>query len=69
MDKRDTLAYTLNQAAAAINVSRPTMTQLAQREDFPAMKVGRKWLIPIRPFEIWLEKQSGTFSEQDICAS
>lgn len=68
MFKTDKLAYTLNQAAAAINVSRPTMTQLAQRKDFPAIKVGRKWLIPVHGFELWLEQQAGVLQEQNSLA-
>lgn len=58
MNKPDVLAYTLDQAASAINVSRLTMLRIVRREDFPAMKVGKKWLIPVRPFELWLEKQA-----------
>ena len=65
MDKTDKLAYTLNQAASAINVSRPTMTQLVKRKGFPAMKVGRKWLIPVNTFELWLEKEACALPEQD----
>ena len=69
MDKTDKLAYTLSQAASAINVSRPTMTQLVRQKDFPAIRVGRKWLIPVHPFERWLEMQAGALPEQDILAS
>jgi len=69
MNKNVKLAYTLDQAAAAINVSRPTMTELAQRKDFPSMKVGRKWLIPVHAFELWLEKQAGKLPEQNSYAN
>lgn len=63
------LTYTLDQAADAINVSRPIMSELIHRKNFPAIKVGRKWLIPIRSLELWLEKQACLPTETDNYAS
>lgn len=51
------LTYTLTQAAEAINVSRPTMQQIVNRDDFPAFRTGRRWVIPIDPFKEWLNDQ------------
>lgn len=48
----------VNDAAEAIGVSRPTMYQLIERTDFPKIRVGRRIIIPRRSFEEWLEKEA-----------
>lgn len=53
------LNYTVKEAANAARVSLPTMYEWCKRTDFPALKVGRKILIPIAPFQRWLEVQAG----------
>ena len=57
MNELPKLSYTLAEAAAAINVSRPTMHQLVKRDDFPAFRSGKRWIIPIDPFKEWLNDQ------------
>ena len=52
------LAYNLNQAADAANVSKPTMLRLVNESDFPAIRVGRRWVIPVDAFNAWLNKQA-----------
>lgn len=49
------VAFTLTEAAEAAGVSRPVMTEWANRADFPAIKAGRKWVIPCDLFKQWLE--------------
>ena len=51
---------TLNMAEAAkiAGVSVPVMRELAQRPGFPAVRAGRRWLIPHRLFVEWLEKEA-----------
>lgn len=58
-DTPDKLTYTLNDAAIAMNVSRPTMLAMVRRENFPAFRVGRRWIIPIDAFRQWLNEQAG----------
>lgn len=55
---RKDLGMSVNDAAEAIGVSRPTMYQLIERTDFPKIRVGRRIIIPRRSFEEWLEKEA-----------
>lgn len=61
------LTYTLTQAAEAINVSRPTMQQIVNRDDFPAFRTGRRWMIPIEPFKDWLNEQVVAYHQGMDC--
>lgn len=63
MNELPKLSYTLTQAAEAINVSRPTMSNLVKRDDFPAFRSGTKWIIPIEPFKNWLSTQAAAFHQ------
>lgn len=57
-EKRSTLTYTLKEAAQVAHVSVPTMTAWANQPGFPALRAGRKWLIPCDLFKVWLEDQA-----------
>ena len=63
MSELPKLSYTLTQAAEAINVSRPTMYQIAKRADFPAFQTANRWFIPIEPFKEWLKNQAMSFHQ------
>ena len=52
------LAYNLEQAAAAACVSEPTMRKLVKTEGFPAIRVGRRWVIPVEAFNAWLVQEA-----------
>lgn len=52
------LAYTLAQAAEAANVSEPTMRRLVNEDGFPAIRVGRRWVIPVEALNAWLIQQA-----------
>lgn len=52
------LTYTLTSAAKALNISKPTMEKLVNREDFPAFKAGRRWIIPAEGLNNWLMEQA-----------
>lgn len=54
----ETGAFTLETAAKFANVSTPTMTEWVNRQDFPAFRSGRRWIIPRASFERWLEDQA-----------
>lgn len=54
------LAYNLAQAAEAANVSEPTMRHLVNTEGFPAIRIGRRWVIPVEAFNAWLNQQAAS---------
>ena len=59
MNESTPLAYNLTEAAEAIHVSRPTMLTFVHREDFPAFRSGRRWIIPVDALRQWLNAQAG----------
>ena len=63
MNELPKLSYTLTQAAEAINVSRPTMSNLVKRDDFPAFRSGTRWIIPAEAFKNWLNSQAAAFHQ------
>ena len=62
------LVLTAKEAAEAMNVSMPTMYQWMRTEGFPAFKTGKKWLVPARSFEQWIEKQASCGNDDSIGA-
>ena len=52
------LVYTIRELADALQISLPTAYALTEREDFPVMRVGNKYLIPIADLERWMTAQS-----------
>lgn len=53
------LALNAAEAAEMIGVSVPTLRQLTHRADFPVVRVGRRYLIPIAGLQRWLDEQAG----------
>lgn len=58
MDNPSPLTYTLAEAANALHVSRPTMSQLVHSQNFPAFRVGRRWIISASGLQRWIDEQS-----------
>ena len=52
------LAYNIAQAAEAACVSEPTMRKLVNTDGFPAIRVGRRWVIPVEAFNNWLIQEA-----------
>lgn len=52
------LTLNVEEAARLLGLNRITVYRLAKREDFPAVFVGRRILIPRRGLEQWLERES-----------
>ena len=48
MDKLEPLAVSAPEAARLLGVSKPTVYQMMNREDFPAFKVGARTLISVK---------------------
>ena len=53
------LCYKVEDLCGLIGVSRPVAYKLAQRADFPTIRVGRRLLISKSGLEKWLEQQAG----------
>ncbi len=54
----DKLTYNSREAAAALGVSLPTFYELANREGFPVVRVGRRVLVPVDDLRAWLSKEA-----------
>lgn len=51
-------AYTIDEAAKVLGVSRSYMYELAKHKDFPSLKVhGKKIIIPKKGLEEWMQKK------------
>ena len=57
------LTYNITEAAAALGVSRRTMYDLINREDFPTLKVGSRRLISRELLADWVRTHAGGQSE------
>lgn len=51
------ITLTVEQAAALMQVSRPTLLNWTRRQDFPCFRVGRKILVVRRGLEAWATQQ------------
>lgn len=51
------LAVSALEAARLLGVSKPTVYQMMNREDFPAFKVGTRTLISVEGLREWIRKQ------------
>lgn len=52
------LALNAAEAAEMLGVSLPTLRQLTHRTDFPAVKLGRRYIIPLAGLQRWLDAQT-----------
>ncbi|HHY80762.1 MAG TPA: helix-turn-helix domain-containing protein [Thermoanaerobacter sp.] len=51
-------AYTIDEAAKVLGVSKSYMYELAKHKDFPSLKVhGKKIIIPKKGLEEWMQKK------------
>lgn len=50
------LCISVQDLAKAMDISLPTAYDLAHRADFPALRLGRKIVIPKAAFEKWLDE-------------
>ena len=53
------LVYSPKEVGKIIGIGMNGMYALCNREDFPAIRVGRKILIPVDGLKRWLAQQSG----------
>lgn len=52
------LAFSLVEAAAAVGVSVPVMSEWVHIPGFPAFKSGTRWIIPVSSLEHWLDERA-----------
>ncbi len=52
------LTLTVEEVAKVLGISRAGAYSLVHREDFPAVKVGRRLIIPRDQFWSWVEKEA-----------
>ena len=55
-------ALDMKTAASYACVSLPTLSEWLNRDDFPAFRSGRKWVIPKKLFEKWMDDQASKHS-------
>lgn len=53
------MSYRVKDAARLMNISEPIFLDLLHTDGFPAFRVGKRWIIPARAFEEWLNNQVG----------
>lgn len=58
MDKFPPLAVSAAEAARLLGISRPTLYQLLNREDFPSFRVGNRVLVSVAGLQDWIERQT-----------
>ncbi len=56
---------TTEEAARILNVSQPTVRRLIKKEGLPAVKLQRRYRIPRRRFEQWVEDRAVSSGEGD----
>ena len=59
---QECLTLNVKEAAAVIGIGYMAMYDLCRRTDFPAIRVGRRILIPRGALMRWLETQAGSRS-------
>lgn len=52
------LAYSVNEAAKILGVSKPTLYKYVNREDFPSFKLGGRTLISADGLREWVRRQT-----------
>lgn len=58
VDKLEPLAVSAAEAARLLGVSRPTLSQLLNRADFPSFRVGGRVLVSVAGLQDWIDRQT-----------
>lgn len=48
----------ISEMQSVLGVSRGKAYELANRQDFPALRIGKRIVIPVKQFEEWVVRQS-----------
>lgn len=57
-DGLEPLAVGATQAAKLLGISRPTLYQLLNRQDFPSFRIGSRVLISVAGLQEWIDRQT-----------
>lgn len=57
------LALSVTETAALLGVSRPTVYELLNRDDFPSFRIGSRRVISRAGLERWVEQQADLHEE------
>lgn len=57
-NKENCGAFDANGASKYIGISLPKLYELIYSTDFPAFRVGRRWVIPKDALDAWLARQA-----------
>lgn len=55
-EKQKNACMTVTDLASALGVSKPIAYDIANRADFPAIRYGRRIIIPCAAFDTWLSE-------------
>ena len=55
----DKAAMSVSELAEQLGISKPKAYELANRNDFCSIKIGKRIIIPVHAFEAWLMSNSG----------
>lgn len=59
LSENEKQVYTAKEAAKAYDVSLPVFYALCKRDDFPAVRIGRKIIVPKAALEAWFLEHAG----------
>lgn len=51
-------ALTVPELAASIGISRSGAYELVRRKDFPSIRIGERWFVPVTDLQEWLSEQT-----------
>ena len=54
----DKVTMTVTELAAMLGISKPKAYELAARQEFPCIRVGRRRIIPVDAFMRWMDEQT-----------
>lgn len=52
------LTMNVTEMSKQLGISKPTAYELTRRSDFPTLKIGRRIVIPVEAFQMWLTNAS-----------
>ncbi|PKM60257.1 MAG: excisionase [Firmicutes bacterium HGW-Firmicutes-4] len=58
------LTINVKELSKQLGVSIPTAYELTRRSDFPTLKIGRRIVIPVEAFQLWLISSSQQNKEE-----
>jgi excisionase family DNA binding protein len=60
VSKMEKKVYSVSELAQMLGLNMHTTYELVRSEGFPALRVGKKWLIPVGALDVWLNETSAS---------